>query len=341
MLSDQTSDRPLGAISGAYIADALAMPVHWYYNVTALDQDYGRINDFLPPRNPHPDSILWRSQHNPRGKAAEILHEQAQYWGRRGVHYHQFLQAGENTLNLQLGLQLLESLQSENEYDSDDYLERYIRFMQTPGSHRDTYIEEYHRHFFNNLATGRAPRKCGVRDIHIGGLAHVPILAAWYCHSERTAREMVGEHVQLTHRSKEVREAADAFVRILHDVFQGKNLRSAIEQHGNHWVAKSKMERWQNQPDRSVIGKILSPACYIDDAFPASLYLAWKYANDFEAGVLANAMIGGDNCHRGVVVGALLGAHAGLSRIPHQWKQKLFVGKTILELANMDTLRPA
>jgi ADP-ribosylglycohydrolase len=46
---------------------------------------------------------------------------------------------------------------------------------------------------------------------------------------------------------------------------------------------------------------------YLADAFPASLYLAWKYADDFERGVISNTNLGGDNCHRGALAGALLG----------------------------------
>jgi len=57
-----------------------------------------------------------------------------------------------------------------------------------------------------------------------------------------------------------------------------------------------------------VIGARFSPACYIAEAMPAALYLAWKYHDDFAAGITANAMVGGDNCHRGAVVGSLLGA---------------------------------
>jgi hypothetical protein len=44
---------------------------------------------------------------------------------------------------------------------------------------------------------------------------------------------------------------------------------------------------------------------------PAALYLAWKYHDDFAAGLTANATVGGDNCHRGAVVGSLLGVAEG------------------------------
>ena len=115
-------------------------------------------------------------EYTPQNERGDILHDQAQYWGQRGIHYHQFLRAGENTLNLQLAKVLLESLSARGGYDADDYLERYIRFMLTPGQHRDTYVEEYHRKFFTAYARGIAPRKCAGSDIHIGGLAHVGVL---------------------------------------------------------------------------------------------------------------------------------------------------------------------
>jgi len=69
----------------------------------------------------------------------------------------------------------------------------------------------------------------------------------------------------------------------------------------------------------------LSPACYLADAFPASLYLAWTYADNFEGGVISNTNLGGDNCHRGAVAGALMGASLGLSRIPHRFIEGLQV----------------
>ena len=143
-----------GAIWGTFIGDALAMPVHWYYDRAALRRDYGIVSDYVAPRNPHPDSILWRSAYAPLNERGDILHEQAQYWGQRGIHYHQFLRAGENTLNLQLGRVLIESLIARGVYDAEDYLRRYLDFMLTPGRHRDTYVEECHRKFFTAYARG-------------------------------------------------------------------------------------------------------------------------------------------------------------------------------------------
>ena len=310
------SDPLHGMVWGSFIGDALAMPVHWYYDRAALHRDYGTVRDYLPPRNPHPGSILWRSEYTALNARGEILHDQAQYWGRRDIHYHQFLRAGENTLNLQLAKVLMESLVARGSYEPDGYLQRYIEFMLTPGQHRDTYVEECHRKFFTAYARGAAPRKCAGSDIHIGGLAHVGILCAFLASDAKAARAAVREHITLTHRSDEVLAAGDALAQILCDTAAGGDLRTAIFQHGADWFSKRKAEQWSREPDEVVIGHRVSPACYIADAFPASLYLAWKYAGDFESGVIANANVGGDNCHRGAVVGALLGAAVGESGIP-------------------------
>jgi ADP-ribosylglycohydrolase len=338
-MSASSKDKLQGAAWGSFIGDALAMPVHWYYDRAALRHDYGRVRDYVAPRNPHPGSILWRSEYTAPNERGDILHEQAQYWGQPGIHYHQFLRAGENTLNLQLARVLADSLVERRAYDADDYLARYIEFMLSPGRHRDTYVEEYHRKFFTAYARGTAPRRCGGKDIHIGGLAHAGILCAFFGDDEDAARAAVREHIGLTHRSDEVLAAGDALARMLCATAAGTDLREAIFAHGGDWFSKHKAEQWSREPDEVVIGHRVSPACYIADAFPASLYLAWKYADDFEAGLIANANVGGDNCHRGAVVGALLGAASGTAGIPSRFMDGIYDATRLRE--QIDELIPS
>ena len=311
-----------GALTGALAADAVAMPVHWYYDRTALARDYGQISTYLAPRNPHSDSILWRSSYTPLNERGDILHDQARYWGQRGVHYHQFLAAGENTLNFQLAARLHAQTVRLHRYDADAWLADYVDFMLTPGRHRDTYVEEYHREFFTNYARGRKSRACGVADVHIGGLASVPALFSALALTGGELRGIVQEHVALTHKDKGVLHAADCFAQILMALRAGEPLRDAILAHASDWISSAKVAAWNKEPDETVIGRRLSPACYIPDAFPAALYLAWKYADDFAAGICANAQVGGDNCHRGAVVGALLGEANG---VPAAWRDGLTI----------------
>jgi len=126
--------------------------------------------------------------------------------------------------------------------------------------------------------------------------------------------------VALTHNCPEVLEAAMAFARILLAVETGTGLREAIFEHASGWAGERKFSQWAKEPDEAVIGQRLSPACYIKDAFPAALYLSWKYADNFSSGIIANTHCGGDNCHRGAVVGALLGME---NEIPARWLESL------------------
>jgi len=299
------------AYLGSLVADALAMPGHWYYDREALVRDYGILDRCKAPCNPHPDSILWRSTYHPPDPRGDILREQAVYWGLRGIHYHQFLEAGENTLNFRLATDLHEQVRDSGRYDFMRWAERYVARMLQPGWHRDTYLEEYHRGFFTRYAQGKRITKCGISDEHIGGLAQVPALLAALPEGADW-RGSVKEHVALTHRHGNVLRAADCLARLLKSVIAGTPLREAIAREAGDWFSCRKAEQWARRRDLEIIGQVISPACYIDQAFPAALYLSWKYHDDFDAGIIANAMVGGDNCHRGAVVGSLLAAANGI-----------------------------
>jgi len=308
------------AFVGSLIADAVSMPVHWYYDTGLMDRDYGRIDRYLAPKNPHADSILWRSHYHPKNARAEILHEQAQYWGQRGVHYHQFLGAGENTLNFRLAIELYRLVVQTGSYDADAWLALYIERMTTPGWHRDTYVEEFHRAFFDRFARGENPRSCGIVDQHIGGLSQVPALLAALAlvapNDPKSVEEAIRRHVALTHRGTAADGAALALVRVLSAIAGGLEPRAAIETEAKGFLGRKRLESLAQLEDRTLVGRTFSSACYLPESFNAALSLAWKYAGDFEGGILANARCGGDNCHRGAVVGAILGAS---NPIPQRW----------------------
>lgn len=314
-------DRARGALWGMLIGDALAMPVHWSYDRTAMRRDYGLVLDFVEPRNPHPGSILWRSKYEARNERGDILHDQAKFWGQRDVHYHQFLAAGENTLNLQLAAELMDSLATTGGYTPSDAAERYVRFMLEAGRHRDTYVEECHRNFFTRYATGLNPWECAAEDIHIGGLAGLAPLVVRYRNEPDQALAVVRQHLHLTHRGDLVTVSADAYAKLLLALLEGTfDARTALAgAMSQSWLRRHPILNWLEEADEAVIGPRMSPACYLDDALPATLFLAAKYQHDFAGGLIANTNLGGDNCHRGAVLGAVLGAALGESAIPRRW----------------------
>ena len=318
--------RDQGALYGAAIGDALAMPVHWYYDRAALARDYGVVDRYLDPRNPHPDSILWRSQYQSLNKKGEILHDQATWWGQKGIHYHQFLKAGDNTLTWQLSNELMISLKACRGYRRDDYLQRYLHFLTTPGMHQDTYLEECHRGFFANYARDLPPQRCAVEEKHIGGLAGLVPIVAWYRHDRTAASAKAREHVAVTHAGKSMAEAAMLIADMLWQTLSGHSLRESIlaaqGSQASRYV-RHPFDKWTVCREEDIIGPKLSPACYVVDSVPAILYLALKYCDRPREGLIANTMLGGDNVHRGIVLGALLGAANGLEAWPTIWRTGL------------------
>jgi ADP-ribosyl-[dinitrogen reductase] hydrolase len=318
--------RRKGAILGMFIGDALAMPVHWYYDRQALSRDYGRVTGYLAPKNPHPDSILWRSSYTPVNDRADILHDQARFWGRPGVHYHQFLQSGENTLNLKLCTLLIKTILAKRGYDADAYLSDYIAFMTTPGNHRDTYVEEYHRHFFTNYASGKPPTACGVNEKHISGVIGMIPLIVHYAQDPDLARRLAFGHLGLTHLGPRMAAAGEFLMDVLLPVLCGESLFEVIAQkvrRQDNPLLGHPLMRWLDDPDETVVGRRLSTACYVEDALPATAFLALKYHDNVEQGLVANTRLGGDNAGRGAVLGALLGAANGHRSFPDGWVKGL------------------
>ncbi len=296
-------DRAAGAVYGMFIGDALAMPVHWYYNTSALKKDYGQVTDFMKPRNPHPDSILWRSSYTPPNKNADILHDQSKYWGKRGIHYHQFLKSGENTLNLKLARELILLLKEQKRYSENKWLHRLVEYMTTPGCHNDTYVEEYLRHFFTQYGEGCRLTGCGRKDEnHIGGLSLMLPLLMVFGQNREYAQKTALDHLVLTHGGPSMTFGGKIIAKIVLDVLNGTSLEDAIVAHflnGTDGKSKLSFESLLEFPDGSVVGRHFSSACYMEHSIPATLYLAYKYAGKPEQGLIANTMCGGDNAGRG------------------------------------------
>lgn len=332
-------DRMRGALWGMFVGDALAMPVHWYYNIAALWQDFGQIRDYQSPKAHHPNSIMALANTGKAGRGSQdgdivgevILKGKKHHWGQANRHYHQGMQAGDNTLNILCARVLLRSLNNKGYYDSSDFLQAYIRFMTEPDRHNDTYAESYHRDFFANYARGIAPENCAGAEGHdtasMGGLVSLPIvIMASLREGDLTkTNEAALTQQRLTHRSSLLERHTLALSSLLFHIFHDEHPNTeqlacaAASKLG--FPAAQVLERIRRNQgtDLDVIGGILSPACYIDQSFPSVLYLEARYHDDIESALIANTNVGGDNCHRGAVLGAILGASLGVEAIPTRW----------------------
>ncbi len=351
-----TPDSPLAlaridaALRNQFVADALAMPVHWYYNPTDIDRAFpGGIQGLEAAPARHPSSImpLHSTQHGGRGAQGGqreivgevILKGRRQFWGVPGMHYHQGMTAGENTLNAHCAQVLLRRLAADGgRYEATRYLDDYIAFMTAePARHNDTYAESWHRGFFANLQRGLPPERCGAQThdtASVGGLVSIAALFLVLRRHGATldeAQARCREHLFLSHPDESLAQVCADYVHLLDALL----LRDPATDAGVLLQATARRSRRldlaalvaKGRDDRDIVGRVFSSACYISDSWPAVLYLAFKYRDHPRAGLLANANVGGDNVHRGAVLGVLFGLlHA---RAEDDWFERLHDGPAI------------
>ncbi|MGO4893718.1 ADP-ribosylglycohydrolase family protein [Flavobacterium sp. W21_SRS_FM6] len=327
------------SLKTSFIADALAMPVHWYYQPMEIDRAFnGGIQGFETPPDFHPSSIMSLHSKSSGGRVTVagakgdsspkqlpqvvgdiILQDKAQFWDKPNVHYHQGMQAGDNTLNAHCARLLMRTLASSTQgYDRQAFAEAYIAFMTAhPAAHPDTYAESYHRGFFANLAKGRKPENCAMQThdtASIGALVSIaPLVFSERLRKCSTAGIKVTcrAHLALTHPDETLMRVCDDYVQLLCCLMEGPDEAQikALLITASKGAAKFDLEKLikRNLPDHQVVGQLFSRACYISDSWPVVLYFAYKYVNDPWQALRVNTHVGGDNVHRGMVLGALLG----------------------------------
>jgi ADP-ribosylglycohydrolase len=346
--------RITGALKTSFVADSLAMPVHWYYQPMEIELAFsGGIQRFEAAPKFHPSSImsLHSKQKGGRQSSASssagpsskdqmpqvvgdvILKDKAQFWDTPNVHYHQGMQAGENTLNAHCARVLMRVLASSPQrYDRHKFLSAYIDFMTSqPPTHPDTYAESYHRGFFANLAQGRKPEKCGMvthDTASIGALVTIaPLVFSERLKdvNENDIMTACRAHLALTHPDESLMKVCDRYVKLLCGLIEGPDEAGvkALLLEASKGSASADLAALlkRDLPDNQVVGQIFSRACYISDSWPVVLYLACKYQNDPWQALRVNTNIGGDNVHRGIVLGTLLGLQSDV--VASHWFEQL------------------
>ena len=380
--SESRGRRIRNALWGLFIGDALAMPAHWFYNPKNIRDSFdGGIRSFEAPPHPHPESFMVGMTYRPdvesanrSGRRYDILHEHARFYdttysnlairstereGEHGnrvpqlgdrFHYHHGLRAGENTLGAHLVRVLMRSVIQVGHYDPEDFLERFVKHLITPGENRDPYTEIYLRRWFENYSRGFPIDRCAELQRNIwsigshGGVIR-PLVLSMLAESAYQGLGFATEHQSLTHRSENIASALGVLVPLLNALLKGADPVEAISVYarairlpeitGNDLFAAYRNhggpgnipgdEMWQlhvrlNEDPYEVIGLVrqhtgpevvrdlLATACYPEHGLPLILYLMLKHNLKFDESLLANVNAGGDNVHRGMIMGLLAGA---------------------------------
>lgn len=240
------ADRISGALWGMHIADALAMPAHWYYGgPSQIAADYGGpITGYVQPPMNLAGSIMNKSNTGGAGRGGfqgsiigdVICHGKKPYWSpSKSHHYHCTLQKGENTLEMQLTRVVYTGITGNQATFSADVLrQHYVDFMTTPGSHNDCYASTCHRMFFANRAGGTPLEQCPDNDAHnvdtLDGLVMaLPVALATLDRPAAEAHEQVASCVGVTRRSRECQRYAAVLGDALQRVVKGDGLAGVVE----------------------------------------------------------------------------------------------------------------
>jgi len=258
-----------------------------------------------------------------------INHGKLPLWSpRASVHYHATLSRGENTLEAQLVRVLMKTVAREGSFSAVAFREAYVEFMMTPGSHNDAYASTCHRMFFANLERGMDPEDCPDNDAHnvdtIDGLV-LPTVAALAAKGKEEARAWAAEVAKVTRKSHVLESAGDIWGGVVYEITRGSNPREVLD--GAARAFGGRKVRCDGRDEMS--------ACYLQQSFPPALNMACKYGRESGdgakawEGLVANANVGGENVHRGAILGAFLGARAGVENLPKEMIDGLYDAKDL------------
>jgi ADP-ribosylglycohydrolase len=293
---DELTNKKSGLLFGSYCADALSLGVHWIYDVNELAQKHGRITHYEAPGT---DS------------------------------YHPHKQAGDQGHVGDQSLCLLQFLTREKKWDASSFMDDWLGMW----ADYNDYIDGATKSTLENVKNQSDKTQGGSDSVEIAGPARIAPLISLLAHSteEQLVRASV-EQTMLTHRSIEAEESATFLAKAGYRLMHGANLLDTLNETAPEWALK-KADSVLSENAVDAIGK-LGPACSISSALPAVLYLAIKHGSDTEAALIENAMAGGDNCARGLVLGILLGATNGMASIPNHWVENLKAQTDLVDFLN-------
>ncbi len=294
-------DKIRAMILGSFIADALALGVHWVYNTNVIDKKFGRVESYHDPL----------------------------------TSYHGGKTAGEHTHYGDQMLVLLESVEAASGFE----LESFARLWRLLFDTYKGYFDHATKDTLENLSEGKDIHSCGSDSDDLAGASRIAPLC--YLHYRDTDKLVQAARLQtaFTHNNTTVIDAAEFFCRTVVKILGGATPLQAMDEVVNHNFKKEAIEKHvidglnsKEVETRQAIANF-GQMCSIDSAFPGTIHLIAKYEENFEVALVENVMAGGDSSARGILVGMVLGAYHGFDAIPSMWldglKSKTRVEKLI------------
>ena len=288
-------------VMGSFVADSLALGVHWIYDTQRIVKTYGRVDALLKPQ---------RDSYHPTKELGDLTH-----YG-------------------DLTLVLLESLAEKKGFDLDDFSDRWRALFDTYRG----YVDQATRVTLSHYASGETAGHAGSGSDELAGAARVAPLVYRYRLDLARLIDVSRVQTRMTHNHPLTIDSAEFFSTVAWLVLNGMppiiTLQTvAQDQYRNspifEWVqAGIESRHTESVPAIGAFGQ----SCHAEQAFPGVIHLISKYENDLKEALIQSVMAGGDSAARGMLVGMVLGAYLGPDSIPDQWLLKLRKREQISEL---------
>jgi ADP-ribosylglycohydrolase len=277
-------NRLKAALWGAFYGDAYALGAHWLYDTQEISKAELKKGGFNDPL----------------------------------AKYHAGKRAGDFTHYGDQMLWLLEAVANEDDFS----LQGFSKAWQAKMSKYQGYIDGASKHTLNALNEGKSSLGCGSdsHDLSVVGRM-MPLIYAYHNDMDKMM-EFVKLHTVFTHMSRSLVESAAYFNELILAVSLGADICRAVEEIAlaysdtlQEWVAQG-VDKAESESIEAI--KALGQSCSVEGGFAAVVYLLMRFT-DFQEAMEANVLAGGDSAARGMIVGAVLGAHGGMEVLPFNY----------------------
>ena len=288
-------------VLASFVADSLALGVHWIYDTEQIEKNFGRVDTLLKPAS---DSF------HPSKDKGEFTH-----YGDQA-----FL--------------LLESIAAKKDFDLDDFSMRWRDLFKD----YDGYYDHATRDTLENFAAGKSPEEAGSSSGDLSGASRVaPVV--FCCREDLKALvDAARAQTKMTHNHPLVVDSGEFFARVAWLVLGGMSPVPAMQEVAGQVFENSPISGWvkegiasQGRESVSVIRQF-GQSCAHDEGFKGVVHLIAKYQDNLKEALIQSVMAGGDSAARGIIVGMILAAHLGEEGLPENWGSGLVRESEILTL---------
>lgn len=286
------------AILAAFVADSLALGVHWVYDQEVIAREYGRVTTLIKP------SL---------------------------TNYHPHKQAGDLTHYGDQMLLLLRHVLQVQGFEAHEFISTWQATMTTYTGYQD----QATRQTLEALDAGQPALQAGSKSTDIAGAARLAPLLLLY-RDPATLIHSARIQAQLTHNSPLVLGSAELLARacllVMDDLPPTLALEQAAQDTGDLTLVDLVRQGLTYQDQDSLVAiKKWGQSCGVMAALPGAVQIVARHGQNLQQALEENTMAGGDNAARGMFIATLLGS-SGQAQIPDQWLGALHCKQEVEEL---------